>query len=517
MRVGWFVSEQDTCAPAPCSLLARGRLVITDPLLAGSTITDGAVCVQGDTILAAGPYASMRLQFRAEREVGSRHHLVLPGLVNAHDHVRGPSSLQMGIPDDEAELWLLDLMRLPEVDPYLSTAYACVQMIESGVTTVLHSYYEGGADRYEAALEPAARAYSDCGIRAVVALSILDQSIASSMVRSLLPHLPPHLEGPACEFLHGRHPVPVEEYLDVVRRWCASRSSGRLHVMIGPVSVHWCSDELLQRIWQQATDLDLAIQTHLLESRRQRSEALTRYGRSAVEHMEALGLLSRRLSCAHCVWVTERDMDLLADYGVSVVHNPSSNLRLGSGTAPVRAMLARGINIGLGLDSLSLADNGDMIEELRLAALLHRLPDAPSSGAWQALAMATVNGARALGLERTFGTIEPGKRADLVLLDLDRMEAPLGGTLDIAQRMVQRAEVRDVDTVIVNGQIVMHNRKLLTIDRPALAREIRSWWAAQKRSTEQGRMGRFIGDIKPYARRLLHGELGSPGLSRRDQ
>jgi 5-methylthioadenosine/S-adenosylhomocysteine deaminase len=201
-------------------------------------------------------------------------------------------------------------------------------------------------------------------------------------------------------------------------------------------------------------------------------------------------------------------MELLAANGVSVVHNASSNLRLGSGTAPVRVMREKGINVALGLDSLALNDDGDMIQELRLAALLHRAPGDPCLGPRQALAMATLNGARALGMEQAIGTLAPGRRADLALIDLDRLETPFADPrMEIAERLVQRARAQDVDTVIVNGELIMHNRQHLKIDKGGLSRELKAWWA-RGRSAEQDRMDHFVAGLKPYARRLIAGEMG---------
>ncbi len=483
-------------------------MVIADPLLEQGTIEDGAVCVQGDRILAVGRYEQLREAYRADREIGSRHHLVMPGLINAHDHLRSPSALQMGVPDDAVEPWLLDLLRLPEIDPYLSTALACTQLIESGVTTVLHSFYDGRAGHYGDALAATARAYDDSGIRAVLALTTLDMSMAATMVRGMLPDLPADLQGPAQVFLEGRRPPAADEYLAVLRAWHAGRQSERLHLMAGPVSVHWCTEDLLIRIWEEAAALGLSIQTHLLESQYQLMDSRQRYGKSAVEYMAERGFLSPRLSCAHCVWVTERDMALLATSGVSVVHNASSNLRLHSGTAPVRAMLMKGINVALGLDSLGLNDDGDMVQELRLAALLHRAPGDPNPGARQALAMATRNGARALGMEHAAGTLAPGKRADLITVDLERLETAVDDRRpDIAERIVQQVKGQDVDTVIVNGEIVMENRKHRKIDKDAMARELQAW-LARERSPEQNRLHRLVAGLKPYARRLIAGQDG---------
>ncbi len=195
-----------------------------------------------------------------------------------------------------------------------------------------------------------------------------------------------------------------------------------------------------------------------------------------VAHLAKIGFLGSRVSCAHCVWVTEHDIDLLAQCGSSVVHNPGSNLRLGSGIAPVGAMLERGVNVALGLDSNTLNDHGDMLQEMRLAANLHRLPGQAANNvdAGQWFSMATAGGARALLLHHETGVLAPGKKADIVLLDPKRVQYPYAvPDDDPLPLLLARADARDVDSVLIDGRLVMDQRKILTIDKEAIAAELR--------------------------------------------
>ena len=481
-----------------CSLMLRGGLVIPDPNN-NATIEDGAVCIQDGKIVAVGTYESLGRDFVASRTVGSTSQMILPGLVNAHDHVRAPSTLQLGIPDQQLELWILDLLRLPGVDPYLSTALACLQMIESGVTTVAHSFYEGVADRYGSVLAETTRAIEDTGIRAAMVLSVLDRSFIESALTALLPGLPEKLNISVQNLLSNRQQITVDEYLDILRGYGTKQQSKRILTMAGPVSVHWCSDELLLKIHREAEALDMNMQTHLLESRYQQSGSLARYGKSAVEHMRDLGLLSPRLSCAHCVHVTERDIELLAASGTSVVHNASSNIRLSNGVAPIESMRRHGVNVALGLDSLAENDDDDMLNEMRLVTSLHRDPDNKQAtiSARQSLAMATIDGSRALGIDDSVGTLVPGKNADVILVEFADSSARS------ADHALQQVSAVDVRTVIIDGEIVMHEGKHAHLDKESLQLRIREQ-LDQELGASKINFNAMIAKLKPYAAKHLY-------------
>ncbi len=507
---------QDRAAREPCSLLVRGGLVIPATYDPDSIIEDGAVCSRGDRIVAVGSYARLRRAYAPEVVCGSDAHVLMPGLVNAHDHVRAPSTAQLGLPDDVLEAWMLDLLRLPELDPRLASTLACCRLLQSGVTTVLNSFYEASVERYGDILADTVAGCERSGIRSVVSLGILDRSPVSELLDRLQPRLPPPMQAWVRAFLSGRKPVSASNFFDIVRDWHGARRFRRTSVMMGPVSVHWCSDTLLQAIWEQARSLDLPIQTHLLESRYQRDAAAARYRRSVLKHMSEGGLLSPRLSCAHCVHVTGSDMELLADAGVSVIHCAGSNLRLKNGTAPVAEMLEAGINVGLGLDSLAIGDDGDMLREMRLVSRMHggeeRRP-VPFRAA-QVLNMATVDGARALGMLDDIGTLEIGKKADILALkmpEISSVRATSGATSGattltvsaILDRLVESIDKSEVDTVIVDGERVIDGGRHRQVDEQALLEEIDELLAA--RSRRRSESDAMIAALKPYVHDLLRG------------
>jgi cytosine/adenosine deaminase-related metal-dependent hydrolase len=252
------------------------------------------------------------------------------------------------------------------------------------------------------------------------------------------------------------------------------RPEERLSVFPSPTNPVRCSDELLMICKEIAERHDLGIHTHLLESKVQTALAEKRYGRTMTQHLERLGLLSPRLSCAHTIWIEADDIDRLAANGVVVVHNPESNLKLGTGIAPIAAMLERGVTVALGTDGSDTNDNLVMHEALRLAAMLNRTSNKDRKKwitARQVLAMATDGGARAVQLGGQIGRIARGYRADVVLYDLATPTwTPLN---DPVQQMVFAETGSAVDTVLVGGEVVVEHGEIRLFDAPAILAEAR--------------------------------------------
>lgn len=459
-------------------MLVTGKYIFTGTAGSDNLIENGAVYIQGPTIVAIGPAEALQARYPDEEMIGSDEFIVLPGLINAHDHGRNPSAFQLGVADNYVELWLVALLGQRRVDPYLATLFAAIQLIEAGITTVLHSFYEPSPANYETTLAQVAQAYENAGVRAVLALGILDNSPVADLCQRLRPLLLSSVKARVTSFLNNRTSLTLADYLAIFRRWREAdhTGAGRVRVILGPVSTHWCSDRVLVAINEEAQRSQAGIQAHVLETRYQHDRAWRRYHKSAIAHLADIGFLSPLLSCAHCVWVTNHDIERLAETGTAVVHNPSSNLRLGSGIAPVQQMVQQGVNVALGLDSHTLNDDADLLQELRLAAYLPRVsgPRIDPLPAGRLLAMVTSAGARALGLGNLVGTLEPGKRADLILMRLDRINYPyLDPRQPILDGLVCRAKAGDVDTVIIDGQMVMRRRQLLTVDKEAVVSDLK--------------------------------------------
>ncbi len=319
------------------------------------------------------------------------------------------------------------------------------------------------------ALDGAAHAYRDIGWRANITVSMGDRSLSAPLpwLREIMPA---HL------FTELSQQVPPEatEHFRLFERHYAKwhgQADGRIRIILGPIGPQWCSDDLLTRANAISRERNIPVHTHALESKLHVIEAEQLYGCTLVEHLHRIGLLSTRLTLNHAIWLTDDDLRRLADCGCHVTHNPLSNLKLGSGIARVPEMLAAGINVALGTDRTSTSDRADIFRSLGLAAMLHRAGTL-DPGRWptadDAITMATLSGARSAGLDG--GVLAPGKPADLILLS--KRDFTFMATDHIASRLVFGTGADAVDTVIINGEAVMQDRVLRTIDETRLRQEI---------------------------------------------
>lgn len=460
------------------ALLIRGATILTLDA-ADRVIEDGHVLVQHGVITEVGPGD-------APAEAGTRvieacGRLLAPGLVNAHTHSQ--SSTLAGFGDrlsHPAFMWLTQAhtaRRTPDETRLviLLTAWAAL----STGTTALIDHFPG--QRFTATdLEAALAAWHETGLRATLGLRFFDGDFAD-----IFP-APGVLPAETLAALHDvalLRPQPLRELRDLaddaIRRW--HRRDGRIGVFPAPSNPDRCSDAALLLCAELAERYDTGIHTHLLETQLQAALAQARYGATTVAHLHDLGILSERWSCAHCVWLTEADMALMAEAGAVGVLNPESNARLGVGTAPIPAMHAAGMRLALGTDGSGANDNLSMHEAMRAVATLHRAA-LPARGDWvsarQALAMATEGGASALR-QRAVGRIAPGQAADLVLY---RLDAPAWVPLNDPVCQLVFAETGSaVDTVVVAGEVLLADGRPTRFDPVALAQEIRGMASALRR------------------------------------
>jgi cytosine/adenosine deaminase-related metal-dependent hydrolase len=475
-------------------------------------IDDGALFQRDGIILEVGRYRDLRARHPVTLELGSERHLVAPGLVNAHHH-GGLSSGLLGCADGPLELWLSEMWARRTVDPYLDTLWGCLQLLHSGVTTVMHNYVRWiphSAEALAADTGHVLRAYSDAGLRVAFSIGLKERrhvvyddngSFEASLPRRLASRLRRHLDHAS---LGGSDYLDVFEHLHATH---GQNRAARVRLLLSPANVHWVSEGLLADIKATATKHRAGIHMHLDETRYQHDWALRTVGRTPAGHLAALGFLGPEVSCAHGVWLTDADLDLVAASGATVCHNASSNLRLGSGTARLGAMLARAIPVALGVDSNGLNDDHDMLQELRLVSTLHRgvghSPAGPPPP--QLLRMATVNGAAACQFEDT-GTLEVGKRADAVLIDLERLIAPRGLSSETIplELVVQRAKAAHVDAVVVDGQPVLLDGRPTSIDEAALTAELRARFA-QPLTPDELERREIAKDLRPFVRAFYAG------------
>ena len=400
------------------------------------------------------------------RRIDCSQMIVMPGMVNSHSHLT--EILQKSFRDNvRMEIWrgyramTEDLANLKPDEIGTAAELACSEMLKNGVTAVVDHFSTRpglSVDKMEAILG----AFEKTGIRGMLVPSLRDQDFIRLVTRS------PNRRNAAKK----GSPEPWKEaVLAVVAR--LRRASPLSGIMLGPSSPMNCSDGLLLEVVKVSEQFNLGIHTHLLETRLQSWAARKLYKKTLCAHLEEIGFLSSRLSAAHGIWLEEEEMDILARSGASVVHNPASNLKLGSGIASIAKLKARGVNVALGTDGGDTSDTYSIFEQMRLAAFLSRIV-AEDSQEWitalDALRMGTVNGARAIPAWRgKIGMIKPGYRADIVLLKPSLRLRPLR---DIVHQLVFCEAGQSVDTVLVDGKVVLESGRLIGVDEEALIRRV---------------------------------------------
>lgn len=393
-------------------------------------IEKGYIVIDGDTIQAIGAGNAPAGDY--DQKLDGTNRLALPGFINAHTHAA--MTLLRGYADDmplmewlEQKIWPLEA-KLNAEDVYWGTMLAIVEMIKSGTTCFADMYFF---------MDEVARAVEKSGIRAVLARGMMGV-------------------GPESE-------LAFTESRALFNRWNGA-GNGRINIILGPHAPYTCPPDYMQRVMDLARELGVGLHIHLAETAGEAADSEKIYGRSPVAHMESLGLFNHQVLAAHCVHLTARDIEILAQYQVGVVHNPESNMKLASGIAPVPQMLKAGIPVALGTDGASSNNNLDMLQELRTCALLHKVNtlDPTALPAYQALEMATGNGAKALRLDGQIGQLAKGKKADMVLCKLD--QAHLIPRYDLIANLVYSGQAADVDTVIIDGNIIMQDRIIRTFN-----------------------------------------------------
>jgi cytosine/adenosine deaminase-related metal-dependent hydrolase len=485
-------------------------LIWAEMALVGTDVeTDYAIVVEGDRITAAGAHATLTAQFPNAQPFGGRAFLMLPGFVNAHDHGRAVGSAALGVPDDMLECWLLMLGAQPQLPPDLATAYDAVQLLKSGVTTTAHSHnpatWAGMFDECPLAIQ----GYRQAGIRVAFHPPMVDQNmLVYADQAAFTAGLPVALQ-PEARARSAAPPFSTGEYLarltDLYDRYHDS-ANHTVHIQASPAGGQWCSDELIIACGEWAHARHSRMQMHMLETRYQRHYALKTWRKTFIRHLHDLGVLSEWLTLAHMVWADEADFDLLRERAVGVVHNPSSNLRLRSGIAPVARMRSAGIRLGIGLDGHALDDDQDYWRELRLAWTLGHLvgTDSEALTAQAVLAMATEDGARMTLPGAPLGRLRPGALADVVLIDVDAVRGEWAAAgypdpLDLQAFLLRRASRRHVRQVMVGGVWKVRDGVCVTVDEAAVAREISARIAQQDADELRKRMAAARA-LAPYIR-----------------
>ena len=398
-------------------------------LLPDGTVQQADIAIEGQYIKAVG---NVPPDFHQDRTIDGSGKLAAPGFVNAHTHAS--MSLLRSYADDMALMdWLQEKIwpvedAMTEDDLYWGAMLAAAEMIRSGTTAF--------ADMYGPYMDAVAKAAIESGLRGILARGIV----------AVAPGAYEKLEGSA-NFYKTYH----------------GAADGRITVMLSPHSLYTCPPEFIEKLADKAKLLGAEVHIHMSETRGEVEDCLKNYGKRPFAHVEATGLFENGTLAAHCVWLDEEEIGIIKRHGIRVVHNPGSNLKLASGIAPVPRLLSEGICVGLGTDGASSNNNLDMLEEVRFAALLGKVEsmDPRAIPAFQAIRMGTELGARAVGLKDT-GRLESGSKADIVLYSMEGPEwHPRHNLVSI---LAYSANSGAVDTVLVDGQVLMEKKQLLTID-----------------------------------------------------
>ena len=494
------------------SLITGGRLVgRAGPGGEPEVIRDGALYQEDGIILAVGPRAELASRYQPDEVIGGDGMVVLPGFINAHHHL-GLTPFQMGIPDLPLEMWIGARLAMRAVDPYLDTLYSAFEMIASGITTVqhLHGHMFLPPDRWTDTFEAVLRAYRDVGMRVSFSSGIVEQDRLVLAEEDFLATLSAELRD-RVRALPGSDRVPVVDQLqaaygDLVHRW-GGGSEPRVSIQLAPQNLHWCSDAALRAI-KEASDRDgAAMHMHLVESPYQKEYARRRTGGTAVAHLAELGLLGPSMTLGHAVWLTEDDIEQVAASGTFICHNASSNLRLRSGIAPLNQFLERGVKVAIGIDEAGINEDRDMLQELRMVLNLHRVPgvESPAPDPRAVFQMATEHGALTTGFGATIGVLEPGRSADLSLLDWDSVAAPhLAPEVGVVDAILHRARSAAVRTVLVAGEPIYRDGRFTRVDQEAALAELSASLRGPRSELEMDR-GRLADELVPRIKSFLSG------------
>jgi 5-methylthioadenosine/S-adenosylhomocysteine deaminase len=440
--------SQENSVPAKqrVDLLVTGGLLVT--MDGGRAIyDDGSVAVKGDTIVAVGPSATINAEFTGLVKIDARGKLVMPGFINGHTHV--PMTLFRGLHDDVTlDDWLrkyifpAEAKNVTEDFVRWGTRLAAAEQIRSGVTTFADMYY------FEDAVAEETKA---AGMRGVLGETWIDF--------------------PAPD---NKNETEMLRYTDTfLKKW---NGDSLIHAAVAPHSIYTCSQKTLQDAAGLARKYHAPILIHVAEMKKEWDDSEKQNGLSPVQFLDKIGILGPEVVAAHCIFVDDADRKTLTQRQVGCVHNPSSNMMLASGVSRVPEMRAAGIAVGLGTDGPAGSNNDlDLMEEIDLAAKLAKITkmDPLALNAKAVVEMATIEGARALHMEKEIGSLESGKKADLIVIGLDRPNAvPM---YEVYAQLAYALKGNDIETVVIGGRVVMRDHQLLTVKEDEVVPKAREY------------------------------------------
>lgn len=403
-------------------------ILIKDAQILGGTCNKGSVLIENDKIVEI----SSEIDSNADKIINAENKILMPGLVNTHTHLS--MTLLRGLADDlPLDVWLNEHIWPMEAHLngdycYAGALLACIEMIKSGTTTFNDMYFF---------MDDVSRAVNETGLRGVLSHGMIDLGDEE------------------------KRKAEFKETERIIKN-CHDTADGRITVAFGPHSPYTCSRELLEGVREQSNKYGNLIHIHVSETENEVQQVKEAHGKRPFEYLNDIGFLGDNVIAAHAVHLSNDEIQMLKEKGVKLSHNPASNMKLASGVSPVDEMIKKGICVSLGTDGVASNNNLDMLEEMKIAALLQKVynNDPESLPAETVFQMATINGANALGMENDIGTVEVGKKADLIILDTK--SAHLAPFRHPTSHIVYSASGSDVNTTICNGKILMENRKIVS-------------------------------------------------------
>lgn len=495
--------------------LVRAGMVV--PSHDQPALSDAAVAVENDRIVAVGTYKSLSNVYQQANVIGGEKYLLIPGLINGHSHGRGLTDFQRGALDNTLESWLLDTRKYLPVDIYYDCALSAIRLLKAGVTTTMHNHILKDPTQHAEEHDQAIKAYSDAGMRVQFNPGVRNANpFVYGDNTAFLDSLPPDLKTTLS------NPLPSgalsgDNFVAAVKELHLRHAGPFCRIGFGPLAPQWATDDLLLAVRQEADNLGAPIHVHAVQSIFQKLYGLKYLGKTLIEHMQDIGFLGPGLVIGHCVWPTEADIELLAESGTGVTHHPSCNLRVRNGISPAWHMLKAGVTVGLGLDGKSINDDDDFIQEMKVCYLLHRLPSLELHSAHmtarQVFQMATENSAKLLGFGDEIGRLEPGRRADLVLLDYHAMTAPyVDPAHDPIDVLLYRGTRHHVDSVMMGGRLVVQDGTVTTLDEDEIGAELAEAVSRPRTENEQAAV-KLMDQLQEYVIHHYRGWSEEPDVA----